>query len=49
MSKFDEEKKQIHENKKTDEEEVIKMTDLIAEEDKLAKKRDQEEQAEAED
>lgn len=49
MGKFDEEKKQIHENKKTDEEEVIKMTDLIAEEDKLAKKRDQEEQAEAED
>lgn len=49
LTKFDEEKRIINEKKRVNEEETNKMVDLIAEEDKLGKKRAQEEQADEED
>jgi len=49
LAKFDEEKRVINEKKRVNEEETNRMVDLIAEEDKLGKKRAQEEQADEED
>lgn len=49
LAKFDEEKRIINEKKRVNEEETNKMVDLIAEEDKLGKKRAQEEMADEED